>query len=69
MASHAWVDGNKRTTWVAVRTFLDVNGLSWREQPDVDEVVTQLTGLTTRRITSPEFATWLRSRVHLAKRP
>ena len=22
VASHAWVDGSKRTTWVALRTFL-----------------------------------------------
>ena len=69
MASHAWVDGNKRTTWVALRTFLDVNGFSWRQPPDVGDVVTQMTGLTTRRIQNPQFATWLRPRLHLTKRP
>lgn len=69
VASHAWVDGNKRTTWIAVRTFLDVNGLRWRQQPEVDDVVAQMTGLTTRRIRSLEFAAWLRTRLHLAKRP
>ena len=29
VASYAWVDGDKRTTWVAGRTFLEVNGLVW----------------------------------------
>jgi len=44
VASHAWVDGNKRTTWVALRTFLDVNGLSWLQSLAVDDVVAQMTG-------------------------
>jgi death-on-curing protein len=68
VASHAWVDGNKRTTWVALRTFLDVNGLSWLEAPAVDDVVAQMTGLTTRRINGPEFAAWLRPRLNFAER-
>ena len=68
VASHAWVDGNKRTTWVAVRTFLDVNSLRWLHSPNVDDVVAQMTGLTTRRIKGSEFAIWLRSRLHLAER-
>jgi death-on-curing protein len=68
VASHAWVDGNKRTTWVAVRTFLDVNGLRWLQPPEVDDVVAQMTGLTTRRIDGAEFASWLRQRLHLAER-
>ena len=67
VASHAWVDGNKRTTWVAVRTFLDVNGLSWRQPPDVGDVVAQMTGLTTRRIGNLAFATWLSARLRLTK--
>ena len=66
VASHAWVDGNKRTTWVALRTFLDVNSLRWLQPRDVDEVVGQMTGLTTRRIKSPEFANWLRPQLQLA---
>ena len=68
VASHAWVDGNKRTTWVALRAFLDVNGFSWVQPPDIDDVVAQMTGLTTRRIKGPDLATWLRRRVRFAKR-
>jgi death on curing protein len=63
VGSHAWVDGNKRTTWVALRTFLEVNGLSWLAPPEVDDAVTQMTGLTTRRIAASGFAAWLRSRL------
>jgi death on curing protein len=68
VASHAWVDGNKRTTWVAARTFLDVNRLAWLQAPTVDDVVAQMTGLTTRRVKAQEFATWLRGQVTFADR-
>jgi death-on-curing protein len=63
LRSHAWVDGNKRTSWVAVCTFVEVNGLKWLATPEVDETVGQLVGLTTRRITSAAFAAWLRDRL------
>jgi death on curing protein len=63
VGSHAWVDGNKRTTWVALRTFLDINGLAWLAPPHVDDAVDQMTGLTTRRIIAPELAAWLRARL------
>jgi death-on-curing protein len=62
VGSHAWVDGNKRTTWLAVRPFLDVNGVTWLTPPDVDEAVDHMTGITTRRIAAPAFAAWLRAR-------
>jgi death on curing protein len=67
VGSHAWVDGNKRTTWVALRTFLDVNGLIWLTPPEVEDAVDQMTGLTTRRIVAPDFATWLRARLRERK--
>lgn len=66
VASHAWVDGNKRTTWVAVRVFLDVNGFVWEHPPAVADAVEQMTGLTTRRINAEQFASWVRARVRLA---
>lgn len=68
VASHVWVDGNKRTTWVAVRTFLDVNGLAWLRPPDVEDVVGQMSGLTTRRVTASAFATWLRPQLRISGR-
>ena len=67
VASHAWVDGNKRTTWVAFRTFLDVNGLAWVRPPEVGDVVAHLTGLTTRRIRAAGFAAWLRPQLRAAR--
>lgn len=63
VASHAWVDGNKRTTWVALRTFIEVNGLVWLAPPEVGDAVAQMTGLTTRGIDAREFAVWLRARL------
>ncbi len=35
--NHPLLDGNKRTAWVALRLFLDVNGWSWNPPPPVDE--------------------------------
>ncbi len=67
VASHVWVDGNKRTTWVAVRTPLDVNGLAWVRPPEVGDVVAHLTGLTTRRIRAAGFAAWLRPQQRAAR--
>jgi|HubBroStandDraft_6_1064221.scaffolds.fasta_scaffold1991996_2 death-on-curing family protein len=60
VASHAWVDGNKRTTWVAVRTFLDLNGLNWRYPPSVAESVVAMTRLTTRKDSAADFGRRLR---------
>lgn len=63
VGSHAWVDGNKRTTWVAVRAFLEVNGASWLTPPETDDAVTQMVGLTIRRVPASAFAEWLRARL------
>ncbi len=63
VGSHAWVDGNKRTIWVDLRTFLEVNGLVWLAPPEVDDAVKQMTGLTTRRVDAGAFAVWLRARL------
>ena len=68
VASHAWVDGNKRTTWVALRTFLEVNGLVWLAPPEVGDAVAQMTGLTIRRVDAREFAVWLRVRLRERRR-
>ena len=64
LGCHAWVDGNKRTTWLALRAFLELNRYSWEKRPQSGSVVTHLTNLTTRALTAKEFEEWLRHLVY-----
>ncbi len=62
--NHPFIDGNKRTAFVAVETFLGLNGLDLMAD-DADCVVTMLT-LAAGEMTEDAFATWLRD--HTAPR-
>lgn len=56
--NHAFIDGNKRTAFVAVELFLRLNG--WQlSAPDADCVLTML-AVASGDITENEFAAWLR---------
>ena len=57
--NHPFVDGNKRTAFVAVETFLLLNGLALRAS-DAKAVVAML-GLAAGEIPEHEFADWLRA--------
>lgn len=59
--NHPFVDGNKRTAYVACRTFLLLNGVDI-EAAREDKYETFL-ALVERRITEDEFAAWLRRRL------
>ncbi|MFA6218152.1 MAG: type II toxin-antitoxin system death-on-curing family toxin [Erythrobacter sp.] len=67
--NHPFVDGNKRTAWVAARLFLRLNGhaLSFSEQ---DAVATVL-ALAAGELTEDELADWLRGHLggHLGGQP
>jgi death-on-curing protein len=57
--NHAFIDGNKRTAFVAVELFLRLNG--WQlVAPDTDCVLTML-AVATGEINESEFAAWLRA--------
>lgn len=57
--NHAFIDGNKRTAFVAVELFLRLNG--WQlVAPDADCVLTML-AVATGEITESEFSAWLRA--------
>lgn len=64
--NHAFVDGNKRTGFVAVELFLDLNGYDL-DASDADCVVTML-AVAAGDITEPEFAAWIRERAAKKKR-
>jgi len=56
--NHAFLDGNKRTGFVAVGLFLELNGYTL-EAADADCVITML-AVAAGEITEPEFAAWIR---------
>lgn len=62
--NHPFVDGNKRTAFVAVETFLILNGMELGA-PDAECVVAML-DLAAGEMTEDEFALWLRD--HVARR-
>lgn len=56
--NHPFIDGNKRTAFVAVELFLALNGHALGAG-DADCVLTML-GVAAGEIAEPEFAAWLR---------
>ena len=62
--NHPFVDGNKRTAFVATETFLILNGLDLRAS-DAESVVAMI-DLAAGEMTEAEFADWLRT--HAAPR-
>ncbi len=63
--NHPFTDGNKRTAFVAVELFLEMNGLELAAG-DVACVVAML-GLADGRLSEAEFADWLRTHSRAAQ--
>ena len=61
MRNHAFVDGNKRTGFLAAYSFLYINGLEI--VADEAEVIVQCLSLAASEIDEAEFAAWLRENV------
>lgn len=57
--AHAFVDGNKRTAFVASFTFLRLNGLNLRPEPR--EGVRMMEDLASGAVTETSFSSWLRA--------
>lgn len=57
--NHLFLDGNKRTAFLACYIFLRINGIAF-QAPEIDVVQKMLT-LADGRISELEFAAWLRS--------
>ena len=56
--AHVFVDGNKRTAFVAAFTFLRLNGIAIRLDPGVG--VRMMEDLASDEVSEQEFAAWLR---------
>ncbi|MGH8504785.1 MAG: type II toxin-antitoxin system death-on-curing family toxin [Stenotrophobium sp.] len=61
--NHAFVDGNKRSAFVAYRTFLALNHATLEAFPE--EKYATILALAEGKISEAEFAGWLRSHLHL----
>ena len=62
--NHPFIDGNKRSAFVACELFLALNG--WRlAAPDADCVMVML-ALAAGELGEPDFAAWLRARAEPA---
>lgn len=59
--NHPYHDGNKRVALVVMLTFLAINGQDI--DADQDDVLTTMLALAAGRLTEPELAAWLRSRM------
>ena len=59
--NHPFLDGNKRTGWVAMRTFLELNGIAMRFAPAV--AVSEVLALAAGERDDVTFTAWVRSRV------
>lgn len=64
--NHPFTDGNKRTAFVAVYTFLGINGCELKASEI--EVVDFVEGLSSRAISATKFAEWLRKRYPAPKK-
>lgn len=60
--NHPFIDGNKRTAFVAAELFLQLNGHTLSAS-DADCVITMLS-LAAGQITEAAFADWLRQHMH-----
>jgi death-on-curing protein len=56
--NHPFVDGNKRTAFIAAYTFLEINGMYL--SAGEEEVVAAVVGLSARTMSLNEFTDWLR---------
>lgn len=64
--NHPFIDGNKRTAFLAAYTFLGING--WELNAPEDEVVRAVVGLSDRSLSVEAFAEWLRGAYPMPRR-
>jgi death-on-curing protein len=64
--NHPFIDGNKRTAFVALELFLDLNGFELAAD-DADCVITML-AVAAGELSDARFATWIRANTRAAPR-
>ena len=59
--NHAFLDGNKRTAFVAMEAFLDLNGYALAA--DDRDCIATVEGLAAGQIDEADLASWIRTRI------
>jgi len=59
--NHGFIDGNKRTAWLAANVFLEKNGYSLAA--DESDAIRTMQGLAAGEVSEEAFAQWLRERI------
>jgi len=62
--NHPLLDGNKRTAWVTLRLFVEMNHWTWKSCPSIDEAEKAVLSVASGEWNEERTADWLRS--HLA---
>jgi death on curing protein len=62
--NHPLLDGNKRTAWVTLRLFVEMNHWTWKSYPSIDEAENAVLSVASSEWNEERTAEWLRS--HLA---
>lgn len=62
--NHPLPDGNKRAAWVSLRLFVDINHLTWKPAPTVDESEAAVLAIAAGEWDETTTAQWLNG--HLA---
>lgn len=61
--NHPLPDGNKRSAWVTLRIFLDLNRWTWTQPPEVDEAHAAVVAVAAGDWDERALAAWLRPRL------
>jgi death on curing protein len=61
--NHPLPDGNKRTAWVALRVFVDMNGWRWDPAPSIDEAEAAVLAIAAGEWNEATTADWLGERL------
>lgn len=67
--NHPLPDGNKRSAWVTLRVFIEINEWSWSSRPSVDEAEHAVLAIAAGDWGEEEMAEWLRARLNPATPP
>ncbi len=58
--NHPLPDGNKRSAWVSLRMFVEINGWSWQPSPSVDDAERAVLAVASGDWNEEEMAAWLK---------
>ncbi|MHB1929118.1 MAG: type II toxin-antitoxin system death-on-curing family toxin [Acidimicrobiales bacterium] len=61
--NHPLPDGNKRSAWVTLRLFIEMNGWSWKDYPSVEEAEAAVVAVAAGEWDETRVADWLGSRL------